>query len=236
MPFRRTYRKRYGASRRYRRYKNRRFSKRGMSRVNKRGQRIYYFKRNGNSIYEWALAGAASSVVLSAGVGAETIQNYSFRAAEIPNFAEFASLYDEFRIKAVKVSFIPIANFSTYTATTGATGTQPTYSVRSYTALDFQNDNTAVSSISQIREYQNCKWKPYNKIHSRYLYPKAQFQNVNPGIGKYNMGGKPWFSTQGSQGMQWDGLIFGVDANAASNTTILYQIETKYYLQFRVPR
>jgi len=236
MPFRRTYRRKFGANRRFRRYKNRRYRKGGMSRFNKRGQKTYYFKRNGNAAYEWALDGAANTTVIQRTLGLESINNYTFRATDIPNFAEFATLYDEFRIKGIKVSFIPLGNVSGWTGTTGATGTFPTYSVRSYSALDFQQDNTAINSVSQIREYQNCKWKPYNKIHSRYFYPRAQFQNTTPGVGRYNLGGKPWFSTQGSQGMYWDGLIFGVDASGAPTGTILYQIETKFYLQFRVPR
>lgn len=212
--------------------RRKRFSRRGTVRT-RRGQKVYYFKRNGNLAYERALDGTANATVNSRGVATDSINVYAFRATDIPNFSEFASLYDQFRIKAIKFSAIPIGNVSTYTGTTGATGTTPTYSVRSYSVLDFQYDASSPTTVSQLREYQNCKWKPYNRIHSRYFYPRLQLSS-DGNDAQYTVGSKPWVSTQtASQQAQWAGIIFGVDGNSAPTGTILYQIELKYYLQFR---
>lgn len=217
----------------------------------RRGKKTYYFKRSSSQIVNVDTGSpVAQSLFLNDGAGGGftgTVNNYCVSLSLVPGYTEFQSMFDEFRIKAVKVSFIPMANVSDFSQSgaTGATGgdgstgtftLNPVYGVRSYSALDFNmsQGSDVISTLEAIRQYQNCKWKPYNRIHSRYFYPKPHLENGSTSA--YTLKEKPWFSTALSANTLYNGILFGVDPINIAQQTVLYKIETKYYLQFRGPK
>lgn len=231
MPYRYR-RKPYRRPRKFNRRK--RYSRRGTSRM-KRGNQIHYIKRSGDLAVDFVNGGNVGPIVAAA-PGTDTIYNLAFELNSLPGAADFTALFDQYRIKAIKVNFIPLGNVSSWT--TGITGTNPfpagSYAVRSWSALDFNDDNNPPTSIAGIQEYGNAKWKPYNRVHSRYFYPRITLSN---GAGQdINFAGKqPWIQCSNSAQRHY-GIIFGVDASTAPMGTALYKLEYKMYLQFRSPR
>lgn len=231
MPFRRSYRKKSSFGRR-RNYRKRGYKRRGTSRMSKKGYTMYRFKRSGRSLYNTA-TGMTTTVITESGATGGTVAPYGFIPTLLPNFAEFVALYDQYKVKALKVSFIPMSNISGFTGTTlSGTGPVGAYSVRSYTALDFNYDSSPATTIDQLAEYQNMKWKPYNRIHSRYFYPRINSEDTNTG---YTLKEQPWLNTQDNTRSHY-GIYFGVDQTNAPVGTVLYKIEIKAYLAFKTPK
>lgn len=134
---------------------------------------------------------------------------------------DFSELYNEYKIRAVKVSFIPLANVSNMQ--------QSAYSKLIYSAID--TNGGAPLSHDQIRQYNTVRWSPYNRIHSRYFYPRAQ-------INSSTLSGKqPWFSTDNNDGEQYRALIISPPTiDGIPSTEPIYTIECTYYLSFRGTR
>jgi len=203
---RRTYRrKRYTRNRSYRR----RF--RRATRYSKRGQKIYLFKRT-------ARYGSVTANNI-----ADVKDGYSFTLDQVPNYTEFTALYDQFKINAVKISFLPqmTENISL------SSFNNPYASSRFFSALDY-NSASAPATIDKVREYQSCKWTPILKTHKRYFKPRI----VDAG-GIYNPG-RPWLNCDTAYNQEHFGLIFGIQAMSSTSTaSMLYEIEVKYYLSFK---
>lgn len=216
--------------------KRKSFSRFGTRKMGKNGM-IYRFKRSGSQLTEYTLSTPYSDI-RELGLTGGSCYNFSCSLQFVPDFQEFTNLYDQYKIKAIKVSFIPVCNFSTFQGITGMTNTNPPfqpgqYAVRSYSALDFNFDTTGIQKVDDIREYQNMKWKPYPRIHTRYFYPRIN--NVDT-EGGYTYKEQPWLNTGDAGVTEHYGLKFAVDQTTAPTGTILYRIETKYYLAFRVPK
>lgn len=225
-------------SNRFRRFKRKRVYRKKFTRMGRvsKYNKVMYTKRNGQNCYDY-INGTGCSEIIANSAGTGTVFNLGFRLADLPNFGEFTALYDQYRIRGVKVSFIPVSNVSTFTDVIG--NNQPvqtvsgtgSYSVRSYSAIDYNIDNVGLTLLDEIREYNNMRWKPYNRIHSRYVRPKIavttdQFLTMP--------GKQPWLPCENNGAfLVHFGLKFAVDPSPVPIGTILYKVESKYYLQFR---
>lgn len=225
---RRPYRPRVSRKRTYRR-KYSRFGKR------KASTGVYYFKRKSTAVYDWVTNTQLTQIKAGAG-GSDTWANIGFRLIDIPGYTDFG-MYDQFRIAAVKVNFIPVSNMSTWPPA-GSTGTiQPgSFALRTYTAFDPNADGSGVMGVGDVIQYQNAKWTTYNKIHKRYVKPKVML--TVDGVGGSNMPGKqPWIQNNAvGQPVVYYGIPFAMDPTSAGAGTILYNIECTYYLQFKMPK
>lgn len=164
--------------------------------------------------------------------------SYAFKLSDLPNFEDFKNLYDQYKIKGVKISFIPISNVVVGIAG-GATGHPGTYySNRLFTAVDY-NDGTAPASVNALREYQNSKWTPYNKIHSRYIKPAYASVPSSGSSLQWPGGSQPWVPTD-NDNMYYFGIKYGIDyptgVGAPALGDLLYQVEATYYMSFKGPR
>lgn len=166
-----------------------------------------------------------SSIVAPATATDPVYGAISFKLSDVPGSSEFISLFDQFRINAVKVSFIPVLSEIT-TQTSGAK-----YSSRLFTCLDYTNA-FAPSSVDTVREYQNSQWAPYGKIHTRFIYPKAAVDVLTSGSA--TLPRSSWYSTSLATTALHYGLLYAFEGaeNIATGATI-YKVEVKYYLAFR---
>lgn len=184
-------------------------------------QRIYYYKRAAQ-FTPFTIPAPAS----------DTVSLYRFGLFDLPNYAEFTTLYDQYQIAGVKISFVPLVNtVASNLGTVSGTGTVFNY-MRTYSCIDY-NNITAPASVNAMREYQTFKWKPITKVHSRYIRPKPQMLNGTDG---YTPQGKmPWFDTNTAANSQlYGGVVFGVDAIPNIPTgTQLFSVEVKMYIKFR---
>lgn len=161
-----------------------------------------------------------------------TTQYLRFNLSNVTAFSEFVSLYNEFKIRAVKISFIPLANVSNMD--------QSAYASLMYSAIDV-NGGSDIIPREELRQYNNVKWTPYNRIHSRYLYPRNPIHDsYGTSAPQLVLSGKqPWISTHQvtGQDVAHYGLyisppvIDGIDPSEP-----IYQVECTYYLSFRGTR
>jgi len=164
----------------------------------------------------------------------ETINNpgtnqsyrFYFRLSAVTAYTDFTNLYDMYKIRAVKVSFIPMVNITS--------ANESGYASLIYSTYDFNGESTTPSQ-AQIREYQYCKWSPYGKIHKRYFFPRTtEFISGSQGSGlSTKVGPQNWISTNNPD-IGYHGLIVNVSnvPSIAENEPI-YKVEVKYYLSFK---
>lgn len=148
--------------------------------------------------------------------------NLAFNLANVSAYEDFTALYNEYKIRAVKVSFIPLANVSTMESSA--------YSNLIYSAIDINGEITSQPSRDQIRQYSGCRWSPYNRIHSRYFYPRPLVD------GKTISGKQPWLSTANSIGSYYSLLVSPPVIPGIDSTEPIYKVECTYYLSFRTTK
>lgn len=133
---------RRGKARKGMRYNKKRYG-------NKIRQPVQYFKRS-----VW-LPGVLSTSTIGV-----TPFGLSFSLADLPSNSEFTSLFDQYKIIAVKCKLMPRFN----SVDLGLNGG------RIHTVLDY-DDTSAPASMNDLTQYQNLKTTDVARTHTRYLKP-----------------------------------------------------------------
>ncbi|QQL09577.1 capsid protein [Marmot associated feces virus 6] len=224
MPYKRNYRRKRPMTRK--RTYRKRYSRRGNTRIKRNAMRTYMYKSHVD----------LGTIVATPGT-ASTFTNYTFALSDIPNPSDYTSLYDQYKLAAVKMKFIP-AYTNSQPGTNQAAQANPVYpfldaSIRSYSIVDYDGLNLP-TTIPGYREYQNCKVRSLMKYHTRYLKPKMF---LTSGTTQYNLDGKqPWISVIDST-QAHHGVSFATDATidlpGSAAAILLYRVEATYYLKFR---
>lgn len=144
---------------------------------------------------------------------------FHFTLNAVAGYQDFTKLYDQYKIRAVSVSFIPMVNITSATLSG--------YASLIYSTYDFNGETgSPPPTKDEIREYQYCKWSPYGEIHTRYFYPRMTDTGIKPGP-------QNWISTVADQ-IRYNGLIVNV-SNVPSIDVgePIYKIEVRYYLSFK---
>lgn len=164
--------------------------------------------------------GTATSVATT-----DTLGAYSFRLADLPNAADLVKMFDYYRIDKVQIHFIPDAS---NIPTVGGAAVQKRCYL--YTAKDY-NDATTPTLITDVMQYQTCKFTPYLEKHVRSIKPQTQATNVDGTVSIAN--NSSWVST-GSPNVKWYGLKVGISANGNSAGSVQsYIVHCVYYLSFK---
>lgn len=140
-----------------------------------------------------------------------------FRLNKLPNYTEFTSLYDMYKINAVKVIIRPqMSQVNSLGALNNIY-----YNDRIYTCIDY-NDATAPTTTDEVRQYQSCKIGSCVRPHKRYIYKPKILDSSS-----YSM--TPWVACAAPNTI-WYGLKVAIDTvpNAA-----FWTVEVKYYLSFK---
>lgn len=199
----RRYRKRPTRSRAYRR----RFNKR--SRYNKRGQKLYLFKRHVD------FGELPINNILP------TFASYNFSLSDLPNSTEFTTLYDMYKINCVKIMFLPqmTQNISLGSVNNAYAST------RFFSVIDY-NDGSAPTSIDELRQFQSCKVTPILRPHKRVIF-KPKILDTN------GFSISPWMSTA-SPNANYFGLKVAVEGmDSTTTTSMIYTVEAKFYMSFK---
>lgn len=158
---------------------------------------------------------AFSAVVGTAGA-------FIFRLNNVPGSAELISMYDQYKICGVKITFYP---GQTQSQSVGLID-QVRANARFLTAIDY-NDGTPAASADELRQYENCKVNSLLDKVVRYV-PEPKF--VNSGTGQTV---SDWLSTA-SNTTNWFGLkYFGEPTDITSGGTYTQRIEMTYYMCFK---
>jgi len=176
--------------------------------------KVHLVKRFGS-----LLSQSGSTVEYINNPATDSSYSFYFRLSAVTGYQDFTALYDQYKIRAVKVSFIPVVNVTT--------ATQSGYASLIYSTYDF-NSQSGAPTRDQIREYQYCKWSPYGKIHKRYFFPRPL--EILEGV---KVGPQNWMSTANP-----DVYYYGLFVNVANVPSIdadepIYRVEVKYYLSFK---
>lgn len=198
----RTYRKKITRKRTYRR----RFSKR--TRMSKRGQRLYLFKR-------WVNLG-----ILNVDSTLGLFDGFSFRLNDLPNVSEFITLYDSYKLNAVKIRFIP-----QMTENVSLSTVNNPQNVRFFSVIDYSDASTPLS-LDDLRQYQSCKMTSIFRTHQRYIYkPKI--------LDASSSSRSSWIATSAPSTLHY-GLKIGVENTLSSvSTQMAFRVEATYYMSFK---
>ena len=187
----------------------RRFSRRRRTTRKGSANSVYYFTR------------FVQRGTFTADAAFDYFNGISFRLADVPGSAEFTSLYDMYKIKAVKVMILP-----SQTENNSLTTVNNAFaSSRFFSAIDY-NDATVPTAVDDIRQYKTCKSTPVLKPHYRYIRAPKILDTSSYSV-------TPWVSTA-SAATLWYGLKIAVQPIFATVTTQLtYTMECKYYMADR---
>lgn len=186
----------------------RRFTKR--TRTSRRsGQKIHVFKRHVDRGVE----------IIDAVTGLSYGVNFSLN--DVPGSSEFTSLYDMYKINAVKITFIP-----QMTEIVNSTGSGNPFNSRIISAID-KNDDTAPITADELRQFKTCKVTNITRQHRRYIYKPQILDSSSYSI-------SPWMSTA-SPGTNYYGLKLWAEPTGITGISTVFQlrIECVYYMSFK---
>lgn len=171
-------------------------------------QPVHYFKRT-----QYYAANIVNNTLTN------TPFSNTFRLSDVPSVSEFANLYDQYKITAIKWKLMPRS--SDY-----AIGlTAP----RIFSVLD-KDDAAAPLNIDEILQYQNVKVTTFGKWHTRYIKPSIGYQlgDLAAGVNMRAVG-TGWIdmaqTTVPHYGIK--GII------TPSSSALAFDLQVTYYLAFK---
>lgn len=161
------------------------------------------------------------------------------RLADIPNYTEYTALYDMYRIKGLKFTFVPrFSGFdganTTDTTAPGVTnqgGTLLSWCVDKYSRVSPTGTYTS-TTLNDFLQNGNCKTYSGNRQFSIYIRNPAVDTTYAADDGA-GMKSSPWLSTTRA-GIQHNGLhVFAHDVNMTGTFGNQYDIFVTAYIQFK---
>lgn len=219
MPFRRSFRRRSSSrpngrySKPLRRYTRsyKRVSRSNRTKFSKNRGYTKYFKRTVR-FNDFSVTGSTGSHPIT----------YQFRLNDLPGYTEFTSLFDQYKLCAVKVSFIPNKNVNYISSS----GDQFVYGVF-HSIIDY--DGSAPANENQFLEYENHKMTKANHTHTRYLKPRF-LQSAD--ATSFALPRRGWLATNTPQ-IPHNSISFMVTDQNAENTDtqyVVYMVYATYYI------
>nr|WPR18783.1 MAG: capsid protein [Owegonang virus 28] len=172
-------------------------------------QPVQYFKR---SVF------SSAAITTTPGIFNGTTQ--TFQLNQVPNVTEFTSLYDQYQIRAVKLSIIPRCSDSD-TSLQGAS--------QIFTALDYDS-SAAPTGTNELMQYQNLRMTRNLGIHKRYLKPKPLLTNFSLGASAYSNAPRGTWIDCTADSVPHYGIKIGFPAASAS---FVYDYKVDFYLAFK---
>lgn len=182
-------------------------------------QPVQYFKRT----TQYSVLGVSGST------GTAPIQ-YLFQLDDLPGSTEFSNLYDQYKISAIKIKFVPTrsVNAVEFPVSVGRQAVMPFL----HTCIDYDQDS-GPGSLQGFFQYQNHKMTRGSKTHSRYFKPRFQdsltSSNIRPTRG--------WISTANTDVLHFS-LYAMIEAPGPSDPNFEYIVQSynvyaTYYLAMK---
>lgn len=144
----------------------------------------------------------------------------NFRLSQVPNSSEFTTLYDQYKIKAVKCTLIPRFTEVPIGSTQG----------NMWSVLDY-DDSSPPGNLDELLQRQNLKRTRMHQIHSRYLRPMVTQEVYATGVATaYAPKRNVWLDCTNSD-VEHYAVKFWFDARGTAPVT--YDLQLKYYLAFK---
>lgn len=172
-------------------------------------------------IHKTAVRLAFSSV--NGGLTTGNAYSYNFKLSDVSQYADYANVYDQYRIVAIDLYFQPDHN-----TFQNALQNQS----RMFSVLDF-DDAVSLTGANAARGYNNCIiTSPWEKCHRRFV-PRCALAAYSGAFTSYAQAKNAWLD-MASPGV----LHYGVKIWIDPATTIVAQwfVEAIYYLEFKGSR
>lgn len=145
--------------------------------------------------------------------------SFTFRLSNVAGYSELVSLYDQYKINAVALTFIPRMTAITSTLTAGNIE-----NVRCLTAIDY-NDSTAPTGPDVVREYENCEVRGITEQFTVYIDKPKIFDTSSTSR-------TAWIGTSSATTLHY-GLKFWADSTQMTSGNYGYLVEAVFYMAFK---
>jgi len=150
---------------------------------------------------------------------------FSFKLSNLPGQVNL-SIWDQYRIDAVRISIVPTAN----ALPTTVSSTQ-TYS-ELYCVIDY-DDSTNLSSTTAALGYDNCIMLVPGESLERTFQPRIAVAGYSGSFTSYTNMPPQWIDTA-SNAVQHYGIKYAISPGAAGQTSLqVWDVFTEYYISFR---
>lgn len=151
----------------------------------------------------------------------------TFSLNQCPDATDFTNLFDQFRIMAVAVTFVPTFTGSDMNPSSSTPILQPLY-----TCIDY-DDNTSATNEDYMLCKDTMKMTRGHLTHRRYFVPCVNAETYKTAVTTgYATKKKQWLDCTDST-IPHFGLKYFIEANNITATTLKYKIYAKLYMQFR---
>lgn len=191
----------------------------------------------------WSASQSDSVIVTTSDVSSAATYKrleLQFRLIDVAGQSEFLALYDQYRIKYIKVKIIPRTEVNTNLQTSITGIFLPP--IRILHAIDYDSATGSVTP-DQLRQYGTCKEILYRDINNKDLtvfFTPACLQQIYESFG--NTGYSPkfwqWLDVNDNQTLHY-GLKILLDNKAAFTDVQIgmgFDYDVQYYLEFRNSR
>lgn len=183
--------------------------------------RIYYFSR---VLFGNPATGADISINNASALNYQ----FTFQLNQLTSYTDFTGLFDEYRICAMKMTFIP--------RITGMDG-NPTSTIISLptmvSVLDYDDANT--TTFAQCLQYQTMKMTRGCQKHSRYFKPKLPGAVFSGGAAVAGHPTRGWIDLA-QPAVPHYGLKIAFDEAFNNGNSLNIAVFTKFYIMFRQVR
>lgn len=157
---------------------------------------------------------------------------FSFTLGDLPGYTDFTNLYDQYRIKYVKVEFM----FNAESTNSGTNGVPVNYPYL-ITSQDLDDDTTPPSEASLL-QHMNAKvhgtLSPMVPKFVRWVKPQMATGAYSGTFTSYASMGQQWIDSN-SPGVKHYGLKYWVDGFGTYASNAYLQIISTYYLELKLP-
>lgn len=197
-----------------------------------RKRAVRFVRKMPNTMMQVKRTCYSSNWTMAPGVLANFWRYYTFTTGDVTNFAEFAAVFDEYRIAAIKVTFRP--SYDNINVVDGATAPQ------AYAHVIVDPESTLVPSgiygagnLNAFLENEGLRTYTLNRPFSIYLKPKCSDSIFGGGTAARTYRA-PWIKTT-ETGVQHRGFHVYLQQNSFSSGNANVKLDTFYtfYLQFR---
>ncbi len=155
-----------------------------------------------------------------------------FYLGQVPGFAEFTALFDQYRIRKVVLEFRP--NQQSYTSSTN-TSAVTNIPMRIVTAIDY-DDSVAPTSHNELREYNTAQVHTMVEQWSQTIRPAVSVMAYE-GVGSTGYCPKwdQWVSTNDPNVPHY-GIKWAVPPGGQSTNCYQLAVEAVFHLEFRMSK
>lgn len=162
---------------------------------------------------------------------------FTHTLADIANYSEFTSLFDQYKIVGVKISIVPLCN----SVNTGDASSAVDTASLVYQCLDFDDGSPFSASLTGIQDIQqraNFRRTVGYKSISRYYKPRILMLGTVSAGGQNAINPKAQWTDCGNANVVHYGskFIFQVYSNSVATVHIPFDIQMQYYVLFKGAR